>query len=110
MSASAIQMIHVPRVEIVRSADRLGKRLIIAGYSYDMNMIAHQAVSQHMQTEALRLTFEQFQVNLAIIISKENVLLIIAALDDMVRRLWYNYSSDPWHDRKYTKHPNNVNI
>jgi hypothetical protein len=56
-------------------------------------MIGHQAIPQNVQAEPLRLLLEQFEVNRSVIGNKENVLLIISALSNMMRHIFQNYSS-----------------
>ena len=103
MAASAVHAVDVSGVEIVSSAYGFCECGGVARDRDDVDVIAHQAIGQHVQTEPLRLLFEPVEIYLAVIVNEENVLLIIAALSDMVRYIRKNYSGQSWHNRKYSK-------
>ncbi len=79
------------------SANGFAKGLFIAGDSYQVNMIGHQAKPENSKPILLRLPFQRFKIDVAIIIDKENILTVIASLDNMVRNTFQYYSCKPWH-------------
>ena len=109
MAASAVHAIDVLGVEIVSSADGFGECGGVARDRDDVDVIDHQAISQHVQTEPLGLLFEPVEIYMAVIVNEENVLLIVATLSDMVRHVFKNYSGQSWHNRKYSKKRHDVN-
>ena len=109
MAAAAVHAVDVLGVEKVGSAYGFGECGGVARDRDDVNVIDHQAIGQHVQTEPLGLLFEFVEVYLAVIVNKENVLLIIATLSDVVRHVFKNYSGQSWHNRKYSKKRHDVN-
>jgi hypothetical protein len=49
-----------------------------------MDMVAHQAIADQFQRVFVRLLFQQLQIHPAIIIDKEHILAVVAALGDMM--------------------------
>ena len=109
MAASAVHVVDVLGVEIMSSADGLGECGVVARDRDDVDVILHQAIGQHVQAEPLGLLFEPVEIYMAVIVNEENVLLIIAALSDMVRHVFKHYSRQSWHNRKYSKLLHDVN-
>ena len=109
MAAAAVHAVDVLGVEIMSSADGFGECGAIARDRDDVDVIVHQAIGQHVQAEPLRLLFEPVEINLAVIVDEENVLPIVAALSNVVRHVFKNYSRQSWHNRKYSKMLHDVN-
>ena len=109
MAAAAVHAVDVLGVEKVGSAYGFGECGGVARDRDDVDVIDHQAISQHVQAEPLRLLFEPVEIYLAVIVNEENVLLVIAALSDVVRHVFKNYSGQSWHNRKYSIMRHDVN-
>ena len=84
MAAAAMEAIYVLSIAKVRFADSLCQRILCVRDRYDVNMIAHQAIADQFQSVLVRLLFQQFQIYLSIIVNKEHVLAVVAALRDMM--------------------------
>lgn len=50
-----------------------------------MDVIAHQAIAQELETVAARLLLEQRQVNPTVIIHEKHILPVVSALRDVMR-------------------------
>ena len=109
MAASAVHAVNVLGIKKMSPADSLGKRHVVSGDGDDVNMIGHQAITQNVQAEPLGLLLEKVEVKCSVIGNKENVLLVISALRDVVRNILQNYSSYSRHNRKYNIVTKNVN-
>ncbi|MHC4678022.1 MAG: hypothetical protein ACYTEK_04925 [Planctomycetota bacterium] len=67
-----------------------------------MDMIGHQAIAIDLKTALLRVLFEQFKVEEAVVIDEEYILTVVAALDNMVSDAGNNDSCYPCHGSEYT--------
>ena len=92
MAATLVHAVDVLSVEEMRAADCFGQGSVIAGDGDYVDVVGHQAIAQNVQTESLRLLLKQFEVNRAVVVKKENVLLVITTLRDVVRNILQNYS------------------
>src|SRR6266852_2180059 len=67
-------------------------------------MIRHEAVTQKSRLKLLRAVLDQFQVNPAIGVGKEDSLAVDTALRDVMRRFrqhhtsYASHESEQWHD------------
>jgi hypothetical protein len=52
---------------------------------HQMNVVGHEAITKNLEARSVCVIVEQIQIHLSIRIAKENLLLLIAALSDMVR-------------------------
>ena len=69
-----------------------GKSLFRMRYGYDMNMIIHQAVGPNLYPVGRRKTAKQVQVEMPIAIRKEDDLIAIPSLGDVMRGIRNNNS------------------
>ena len=60
-----------------------------------MRMVGHETVAENVHAELLRLLLEKFKIHTSIIVNKEYILMIIAALSDMVRQTFQYYPCSP---------------
>jgi hypothetical protein len=109
MPAPAVHTVNVLGIKKMGPTNSLSKSHVISGDGDDMNMIGHQAIAQHVQAEPLGLFLEQFEVNRSVIGYKENILLIISTLSDVMRNIFQNYSGYSRHNRKYNIVTKSVN-
>ncbi len=72
------------RVVVVHSAQASCEGVRAFRHNDQMNMIGHQAVAQDLGACLSGLVAQQRQVHGTIAIAKENVLLMVATLSDMV--------------------------
>lgn len=63
-----------------------------------VNVIGHQAPPENAETMTLRLDMQKLQIAGAILIGKEDVLPVVAALGDVVQCSGENESGSAWHD------------
>jgi len=59
--------------------------------------VRHQAVTVDGQTEPFGLLCEYFEIDAAVVVDKEDVLAVIAALCDVVRAIRHDDSRYAWH-------------
>jgi hypothetical protein len=64
----------------------------VARHQYKMDMVAHQAISNHFNDLPLRVVANQIEVSDAIAAIEEHALAMIAALGDVV---WQTGKHDP---------------
>ena len=86
VSEAAVQPVHVLRVHQVRAAQRFRQRLFPLGYHDQVNVIRHQAVCRHRQPVFDGALLEVGEIRVSVAVHKENVLPVIAALGNMMRR------------------------
>jgi hypothetical protein len=79
-----MKTIDVLRITKVRPADGLGQSVLCVRDRDQVNVIAHQAITHHFQALFVHLLFQQLQINAAVVIHKEHILAVVAALRDMM--------------------------
>jgi len=84
----------------VSAADGLGQGEFVARDGDKVHVIAHQAVSQQFQAEPLGLFRKDVEVGPSVVIDEEDVLLVVAALDDVMRDSRNDDASNSRHDGK----------
>jgi hypothetical protein len=86
MSAPTLLKVHALRIAHVKRFKHVVQTINGFWHCNQMNMIRHQAVSQHLDIMLVRIFFEPREVGMTIMISKKNAFAPIAALGDMVRK------------------------
>jgi hypothetical protein len=61
-------------------------------------MIRHEAIALKAESKLLAFRAQQFEIVMAVVLSEEDVLLVIAPLNDMVACARNDYSSYTWHN------------
>jgi hypothetical protein len=84
MPAAPVKTVYVLRIHQMRPPYRLGQRIPIARYPYQMDMIAHKAVTNDSQPITARLLLKNLKIHRAIIINKEHILPIVTALRNVM--------------------------
>ena len=77
MAAAAVELVHIARIEVVRSANALGQRRLMQRRGHDMHVIGHQAAGMNRQTILLGLGLEHVQIAASIIIDEKDVLPVV---------------------------------
>ena len=97
LSAASVQAVQVLCIEEVRPAYRPRQRFLPLRHCDQMDVIAHQAVAQHIQPKALRLTCQQLKVEPKIIVHEEHLLAVVPALGDKTWNAGHDNARDSWH-------------
>lgn len=92
MPAASVHAVDVLGVEEMCTANRLGKGGVVAGDGDDVDVVAHQAIAKNVKAEPGGLLFEEFEINRPVVVDKENVLLVITTLGNMMSNILQNYS------------------
>ncbi len=50
-----------------------------------MDVVGHQAIAEYVEAEALAMLAEEFEIHTAVSINEENILPVVAALNNVVR-------------------------
>jgi hypothetical protein len=50
-----------------------------------MDVVGHQAIAKYVEAEALAVLAAKFEVRMAVVINEENILTVVAALNNVVR-------------------------
>ena len=82
MAATAVELVHIARIKVMRSANAFGHRHLIRRRSHDVHMIGHQAGRMNRQAILLGVDLQQTQIATSIIIDAEDVLAIVPPLRD----------------------------
>jgi hypothetical protein len=91
---SPIDMLGIAQVHrFQRSSQRGGA----AGNDHQVNVVAHQAIRQNLQTMLVGIVLQEFQITPPVIIGEEYVLPPITALRNMMRNTGQYRSGHPWH-------------
>ena len=98
MPAPAVCTVDVLGIPEMSPADSLGERLFARGHSDEVKVVGHQAIAEDLQAESLRFLSEHCQIHAAVIVSEEDVLSVVAALDHMVRHLRHHDSGNTRHE------------
>jgi hypothetical protein len=85
VAAAFVHAVDVLGIKEMCSADSLSGCFCVAGNGYKVDVVGHQTIAENVKAEPLGLLFENFEINRAVIINEENILLIIATLGNMVR-------------------------
>ncbi len=95
----------------VRSADRLRRRILHRRRPHQLDVVGHQAIAKYVDAEALAALAEEFEVRTAVVITEENILTVVAALNNVVRLTRNDHSgharypdNPPLAGRKVNKH------
>jgi len=94
--AKALKQAYGPRADRVRD---LGQSLRARRGRNQVDVVGHEAVPLNRQSVALRLLAEQFQVNVVIVRDEEDILAVVAALGDVVRKTGQHDAGDAWPGR-----------
>ena len=86
VAGAGVHAVDVLGVSQVGTADGLGKGVVVVRRGYEVDMVGHEAVAEHVEGEAGGLLGEGFEVEAAVGVGEEDVLAVVAALDDVVRR------------------------
>lgn len=70
---------------------------LAAWHDYQMNMIGHQAVREHVHPMFLSIFCQPFQIGRTIRIRKKHIFTAIATLRNVMRYPGTNDSRHPWH-------------
>jgi hypothetical protein len=87
-----MKAVDVLRVAKVSSAYGGRQRTFGVGYRNNVDMIAHQTITDDIQAVSVCVLFQKLQIHPAVVIHKEHVLAVIAPLSDMVSRPDRHYS------------------
>ena len=109
MPAAPVQPVDVLRVQKMGPAEGLCKRRLVFGHPHHMNMIGHQAVAVNPESKAQRLSVQQFEIDMPVIIDKKHVRFIVAPLRDMMGSARNNYSCNSRHSDRLPEFPKRVN-
>ena len=88
-----MEAVDVLGIAKICSPYSLGQRVGIEWCRDDMDMVGHQAVTPNIQPKLHRMLGQIRKVNPIIISHKEQILAVVAALDNMVWRSRDDYSS-----------------
>jgi hypothetical protein len=66
-----------------------------------VNVVGHEAIAEYAKAEALAVLTEEFEIRTAVVVNEENVLVVVAALNHMVRLTRYD-------DSGYARHTENL--
>ena len=97
MSAAPVQPVDILSIQKVRPPNGLGKRVALPRNRHQVDVIRHQAIREDIQLIRPALIAEDAKIRPVIVVHEEHVLAIVASLDDMVRDICDDDSSDPWH-------------
>lgn len=100
MAAAAVQPVDVLAIEPVSAADDSGQRMGLAGNDHEVDVIGHQAVGQDSQPMPRRLLGQQIEIGPSVVIDEEDILAIVAALDDVVGQAGKDDARDARHGRR----------
>ena len=64
----------------------------------EMNMIRHQAICPHLEMITDSIFGEPLKIDQAVFLILKDIKTIIAALRNVVRQMFGDYSSCPWHE------------
>ena len=64
-----------------------------------MNVVGHEAISHDLETVLLAVLAQAFEVEFPVAVGKENILAVVAALRDVMRRFRHYDSGHACHDR-----------
>ena len=92
MAASLVKAIYVLRVSKVRPADRPGQRCVTMWYRHKVNVIAHQTITDNLQAVPATLLFQKLQIHSPVFIYKEDILLVVTPLGNMMGKTNRNCS------------------
>ena len=98
VAATPVQPIDILAVSEVRWADGLRQRILRSGRPHEMDVIGHKAIAKQAEAEALAVFAEEFEVRTAVVIHEENILTIVAALNNVVRLSRNDDSGHARHD------------
>ena len=80
-----MQPIDILAISEVRSANRLRQRILQSRLPHEMDVVGHQAIAKYVEAEARAVLAEEFEVRTAVVINEENILTVVAALNNVVR-------------------------
>ena len=92
-----MQPVYILRVGKMRAAQGLCERILFLRRGDEMDVVGHEAISVNEEAVLRRGALEQAEVYAAIIVDEEHVLMIVAALRDVVRATGNDDSGDTWH-------------
>ncbi len=105
-----MQPIDILALPEVRSADRLRRHILRGRRPHEMDVVGHQATAKYVDAEALAVLAQEFAVRTAVVINAEEILAVVAALNNAVRLTRYDDSGHARHanelalaDRKVIK-------
>jgi hypothetical protein len=68
-------------------------------HGHHVCVVGHQPVAQHADPGAFAVGAEDIQVDAAVVVHEEHVLVVVAALGDVVRLTGQHDAGDARHDR-----------
>jgi hypothetical protein len=85
MAAALVATVEAPGVRAVELPEGAGQTAGALGNGHQMDMIAHQAVTQQPHAVMARLLAQMIEVKPAILVYQEDLLPVVAALGDVMR-------------------------
>ena len=61
------------------------RRLLQSRRPHEMDVVGHQGIAGCVEAEALAVLAEEFELRTAVVINEENILTVVAALNNVVR-------------------------
>ena len=99
MAAAFVAAVGVLGVKEVGSAQSASQRIGRAGDGDEVNMVAHQAITEDVKVVLAALVAQEFEVDAPVLIVQEHILAVIAALGDVVGDTGDNNTCDSGHER-----------
>ena len=109
MAAAVMHAIDVLGVQKMGAPQGLRESILRCRGANDMHMIGHQAIPVDTQSILRPLRAQQFQVNIAVVIYKKDILFIVAPLGDVMRYLRDHYACCSGHEAILSNFRSHVN-
>jgi len=109
VTAASVEPIDILSVELIRAFQGAGQRVLAARRHNKMDVIGHQTVAIDRQVKTLRRLSQKGQEHPTVFIHKEDVLLVVAPLSNVMSTPFDYYSRTSRHDPTITAYSLNVN-
>lgn len=85
VAAAPVQAADVLRVAPVRAADGAGQTGFVGRHGQQVDVVGHEAVAEDGDAGRGAVVAEEVEVDAAVVVGEEDVLVVVAALGDVVR-------------------------
>ncbi len=108
VAATIVESVDVLAVVEMGASNDLGQRFLMLGHTDDMDMVVHEAVGVYTQSVLLGVVTQKCEIHTPVIVNREDILAVVAALSDVVRLTRHDNACESWHGPILSRNANNV--